>query len=136
MIEYPEKRDVPAETLNADDKKYLHGFHNMLIRYYFYLMKGLDIPNSFRNLFITIAAIYIALKLDNILIGIAMFVVSSIILTVFGYYNVHKLAKMNEWLGMRFSTHYGIKTFNYTQKQTELLEEIKNILKKFDENNR
>lgn len=124
MINYPEKRDIPQEVLNEEDKKYLNGFTNRLIRYYFYLMKGLDIINSFRNLFLGIIALYIALKLDSIWIGIAMFAGSSIVLTVCGYYNVHRLSKLNEWLGMRFSTHYGIRTYNYVQEQNDLLKKI------------
>lgn len=113
-----------------DEKKYLEGFVNRLIRYYFYLMRGLDVLNSFRNLFLGIFALYIALKLDNVAYGIIMFAVSCIVLTVCGYYNVHKLSKINEWLGLRFSSHFGIKSFNYAQENNELLKEIRDLLKK------
>lgn len=113
-----------------EDSKFLNGAHNKGIRLYFYLMRGLDVLNSFRNLFLGIGALYLAMHLDNLFYAALMFVVSSIILIAFGYYSVHKLSKVNEWLTMRFSTHFGMKTFNYTEKQTQLLEEILKELKK------
>ena len=113
-----------------EDDIFLKGTQNHAIRYYFYLMRGLDVLNSFRNLFLGIGALYLAMHLDNLLYAVIMFVVSSIILIFFGYYSVHRLSKTNEWLSVRFSSHYGMKTFNYTQKQTELLEEILKELKK------
>lgn len=119
---------IPKEELTSEDEKYLTGKHNKAIRIYFYLERGLEILNAFRNLFLGILAIYIALKLTNVLWMIAMFIPCIIILVGVGWYNVHKLSKLKEWLGMRFSTHYGIRSFNYQQRQCELLEEIKEKL--------
>lgn len=112
----------------SDEKGYLKGTQNKLIRYYFYLMKGLDILNQFRNLFLGILALYIALKLDSLGIGIAMFLGSCIVLAILGYYNVHRLSKINEWLNIRFSSHFGIRQFNYQQENNELLKDIKALL--------
>lgn len=120
---------IPQEVLSAEDRKNMDGFENTAIRYYFYLMKGLDIVNSFRNLFLGVIALYIALKLENIAWAIVMFVVSSILLTIAGHYNVHKVSKRHEWIGMRFSTTYGIKAFNFSQGQYDLLLEIRDLLK-------
>lgn len=120
---------IPQEILNAEDKRNMDGFENTAIRYYFYLMKGLDIVNSFRNLFLGVIALYIALKLENIMWAVIMFVASSVILTVAGWYNVHKVSKRHEWIGMRFSTHYGIRTFDLNQGQYDLLLEIRDLLK-------
>lgn len=117
------------EKRQSEDLIYLKGFHNKMMRYYFYLMSGLGILNNFRNLFLGIFALYIALKLDNVLYGIIIFIVSSIVLTICGYYNVHRVSKISEWLGVRFSSHFGIKSFNYTQENNELLKEIRDILK-------
>lgn len=111
------------------DDKYLPGLHNRGIRYYFYLNKGLDVLNQFRNLFLGILGLYIALHLDSWWLLIAMFVPSMVILVVVGYYSTHHLSKVMEWLNLRFSTHYGIKQFNYTQGQYERLEEIRDLLK-------
>lgn len=115
--------------MESDDNKYLKGGKNRAIRYYFYLNNGLNVLNNFRNLFLGIFALYFALKLDNILWMVAMFIPSVLILTWSGYYSVHHISKINEWLGVKFGSHYGIKNFNYTKGQYELLLEIKEMLK-------
>jgi len=117
------------QELFKDDPKYLEGKENWLIRMYFYCSNGLGILNEFRNLFLGILGLYIALKLDNYFIAIGLFVVCVIILTIVGYYTIHKVSKVREWLGMRFGTHFGIKTFNYNQGTYEMLVEIRNLLK-------
>lgn len=122
--------NINPDELQKDDQKYLSGFQNRMIRYYFYISRGLDILNAFRNLFLGIGALYIALKIDQPLWIVVMVIVSLIILLISGYYNVHKLAKMQEWLSMRFSTHFGIKSFNYTEEQNKLL---KGILKELED---
>lgn len=117
-------------TSQPEDDKYLQGSHNKIIRCYYYIERGLDILNIFRNLFLGIVAIFIALKLTNVLwIGL-MTIPSVIILGIVGYYNVHKLSKMKEWLSMRFSTHYGLRAFNYQEEQVKILEEIRDLLNK------
>ncbi len=120
---------IPPEQLNEEDRQNLRGFENTAIRFYFYLMKGLDIVNSFRNLFLGIAAIYIAMQLENITWAVVMFLVSCVVITIAGWYNVHKVSKRHEWIGMRFSTHYGIKTFDLNKGQYDLLVEIRDLLK-------
>ncbi len=112
------------------DEDYLKGFQNFCIRWYFYLENGLGILNNFRNLFLAIFAIYITLKLTN-LWWIAFMVVSSLIgLAILGWYAVHKIAKIKEWLTVRYSTYYGIKSFNYTAESYKELVEIKKLLEK------
>lgn len=120
------------EELNEEDRKYLYGKHNWLIRMYFYLEQGLNILNEFRNWFLGIAALYITLKLENAPYGIliigAIAVPSLLVLILAGRYNVHRLSKMKEWLTLRFSTHYGIRTYNHQEMQTKLLLEIRDLL--------
>lgn len=128
MIKFFES--IPKEQMKEEDKKYLLGKENWLIRMYSYLNAGVGILNNFRNLFLGIFALYIILKLDNYFWLVAMAVPSVIILTLIGRYNTHTLSKVLEWLGMRFSTHYGIKTFDFNEKQTELLQQIKDLLEK------
>lgn len=113
-----------------DESKYLIGGKNRMIRYYFYLSNGLGILNEFRNLFLGIIAIYIALKFENVVWMGIMFVPSLVALTVIGYYVVHHVSKIREWLGVKFGSHYGIKNFNYAKGQYELLLEIKDLLEK------
>lgn len=111
------------------DKKYIEGTHNHVMRYYYYLNKGLDILNQFRNLFLGIIAVYFTLHLTNPVWLGAMFLPALLLLTVAGYYSVHYLSKMQEWLNLRFSTHFGIRQFNYTEGSYELLKEIRDNIK-------
>ncbi len=107
------------------NNEYLTGRQNWLIRMYFYLTNGVGVLNEFRNLFLGIFALYFTLKLSNPLWLIGMFAVSIPVLILVGYYNVHKVAKVKEWLSMKFGTHYSIKQYELMEKQVELLEEIK-----------
>ena len=113
-----------------DEKQYFSGATNRIIRYWFYLENGLSIINEFRNLFLGIIAVYITLKLTNPIWMIVMIVPSLIFLTIVGYFMVHKVAKVKEWVAMRFSTHFGIKNFDYTKGNHELLTEIRDSLQK------
>lgn len=110
------------------DHIYFPGLENRLTRYYYYLNQGLTILNNFRNLFLGIIGVYIALKLDNWALLIAMFIPSAILLTVVGYFATHRVNKIMEWLSLRFGTHYGIQQFNYAQGTYETLQEIRDEL--------
>lgn len=111
------------------DQKYMHGFENKGIRYYYYLNTGLGILNQFRNLFLGIFGLYVVLHLSNPFLLVLMLIPSVVGLTILGYYNVHTMNKVMEWIGIRFSSHYAIRQFNYHQGTYELLDEIKCILK-------
>lgn len=112
-----------------DDKKYLEGRENWFIRAYFYLTNGLGIVNEFRNLILGIIGIHIALKLESITWMIVMFIVSVVVLTLVGYYVVHKVSKVKDWLSVRFGSHYNIKNFDYNESSNQLLKDIKDLLK-------
>lgn len=120
------------QDMSAEDRKYLQGHHNWFVRMYFYLENGLNILNEFRNLGFLMVALYVALHLDGIngvLLTGAMGIVAGVVLIFIGRYNVHVLSRVKEWLSMRFSTHFGIKSFNYQEEQTVLLREIRDMLK-------
>ncbi len=106
------------------NENYLEGKENWWIRMYFYLNKGVVILNDFRNLGFGIFALYFALKLTNPLYLVLMFAISAPILIIAGWYSVHKVSKVVEWLSTKFSTHYGIKTFELIEEQVKLLKEI------------
>ncbi len=106
------------------DDLYFPGIENRAIRYYYYLNAGLGIVNNFRNVFLGIIGLYFVLKLDNWMLLVAMFIPTLIILSIVGYFVIHRVNKVQEWLGLRFATHYGIKQFNYTEGSYELLKEI------------
>ncbi len=117
-----------VKELNHEDQKFLLGNHNKGIRWYFYLENGVAVLNNFRNLFLGILGIYIALKLTNPIWMIIMLLPCIIILSIIGWYSVHHLNKVKEWLSMRFSTSYGIRAFNFNEEQVKLLKEIKELL--------
>lgn len=115
---------LPPEALSEEDRDKLHGLHNKAIRYYYYLENGLSVLEQFKTLFLSIFGLYIVLKLTNPAWIAVILLPSLVALAVAGRYNVHKLSKMKEWLGMRFSTHYGIRNFNYNKGTYEMLREI------------
>ncbi len=121
---------MKREDLTKDDKVYLKGRENWAIRWYFYLNGGLNVLNQFRNLFLGIFALYIAAKFQNLLWLPVMLIPCLPILALMGWYQTHRMAKVQEWLSMRFSTHYAIKQFNYQEEQTKLLQEIKGIIER------
>lgn len=103
------------------------GLENRAIRYYFYLKSGLGIVNEFRNLILAVLGLYIALKLDHWWLLPLMFFPSVILLTIAGFITVHRINKVTEWLNIRFSTHFGIKSFEY---QKGIYEELKKLNEK------
>lgn len=121
---------MPPENIFKDDAKYLKGAENWLIRYYLYLSNGLVELNGFRNLFLGILTVYITFKLQSYWWAIGIFVVSIIILTIVGYYIIHRAGKVRDWVGMRFSSYFGMKQINYTEESYKLLVQIRDSLKK------
>lgn len=126
---------MPGKPLNEivdlteEDKKYLRGPHNWAMRMYFYLNSGLGMTNNFHTIAITLLAVAVVFKnMHPALLGALAFA-AVLILIVIGRYNVHRLSKMSEWLNLRFSTHFGIKSFNYQEEQVKLLKEIRDMLK-------
>ncbi len=111
------------------DSQFMPGLENRAYRYYFYLQAGLNIVNNFRNLILALLGFYYVLKLDMPWLLPLMFIVSSIILTIVGYFVVHRVNKVQEFLGVRFSSHYSIRQFNYTQGMYETLQEIRDKIK-------
>lgn len=103
---------------------YLKGKENFIIRMFYYLHNGVNILNEFRNLFLGVFALYFTLKLTNPMWLVVMFFVSIPLLIILGRYNVHKMAKVNEYLTTKFSTHYALKQFELIEKQVKILKEI------------
>lgn len=91
---------------------------------YFYINSGLTIMNNFRNLGLGIFALYFALKLSNPLWLVGMVLIALPILALTGFYNVHVMAKVIEWLSIKFSTHYQKENFDNVGKTVELLKKI------------
>ena len=98
----------------------------ILIKIYFYINSGVLIVNDFRNLGLGIFALYVVLKFTNPMYLLLMTAISAPILFLMGYFNVHFISPVRERLNTKHGTHYQIKQFELIQKQTELLEEIRN----------
>lgn len=112
-----------------EDDKYLKGPENWLIRMYFYLERGLDVLNLFRNYLLALFAVYVGLHLTNLL-WLGLFASVSLIgLLLAGYLSVHHISKVTEFLSIRFGTHYGRETYSHTEQQTALLTEIRDLVR-------
>ncbi len=116
---------VTEDKVGEFDVRYMHGTQNRLIRYYYYINSGLGILNQFRNLVLGIFALYVILHLTNPLLIVLMFALSCPILALVGYYEIHTMSKVMEWIGIRFSSHYAIRQFNYQQAIYNTLIDIK-----------
>ncbi len=124
----PPTEDEIMLNANQYDQQYMLGPENRLIRYYYYLNTGLGILNQFRNLLLGIFGLYVILKLTNPLYLILFFLLSVPVLTLTGYYNVHRMNKVMEWIGLRFSSHYAIRQYNYQQGIHDTLLDIKKAM--------
>lgn len=104
--------------LNENQKKdYWNGSKNKMIRYYFYSQRGLALFNEFRYLFMLIFGIYYTLKLTNPIWLVVMVLVSVPSLILIGFYSVHYVGKVIDFLNVQFSTHW-------TKYQFQLYEQI------------
>lgn len=99
------------------------------IRAFFYLKNGLSLLNEFKNLILFVFAAYFALKIDNIIYLVLMFLVSLPLLMLIGWYCVERMNKILEWLSIRYGTHFAIKQFQINENILETLKNIENKLK-------
>lgn len=111
--------------MTEDHKSHEHwqGTKNRIIRYYFYVNTGLNVFNNFKYLVMAIFGLYLILHLKNGLWLIIMGTISIPLLGVMGYYSVHYINKVMNWLDVRFGSYY-------TFKQIELLTDIRDAIKK------
>jgi hypothetical protein len=105
-------------------ERYWSGNRNKVIRYYYYVRRGLELLNEFRYLLMAIFGVYLAMKMSNPILLIFMFLVSIPVLIVLGWLMVHHISKVIEWLNVEFSTYWGRYTYDLQEK---ILEELKRI---------
>ena len=99
----------PYSELNKPEvrERYYEGIRNKLIRTYYYLEHGLNLLNEFKYLIAGILAFYYFLKTDNIMIMVWIFVVAVPLLTVAGWFWLHKAKRSLEYFDLKY-THTNI----------------------------
>ena len=101
---------------------------------YFYVSAGLGIVNEFRNLILGIIGVYLTLKLDDPWIMVVIFIVSILLLVPTGWFVVHRISKVREWLTTKYGSHYQIQTFDYVKAQYEESVRIRELLEALTKN--
>lgn len=117
-------------------RQYHDGKKNTAIRFYFYAQRGLMLLNEFRYLVMAIFALYYTLRLDNPILLFVMFFVSLPVLIFLGYINVHHMAKVMEYLNIRFATVWSRYGFTLHEDRNNILKEIKDLLQKTHQSER
>ena len=115
-------------------KRYFEGWKNKFIRQYFYLNEGLNLMNQFKYLVAGILALYYFLEKDNVWLMVLMFIGSIPVLTLIGSIWVHRARKSMDWFGIEYTTHFGKYQITLQEKQNKLLNELKEILGKLNNN--
>lgn len=107
-----------------DPKSHEHwqGTKNKAIRYYFYMSKGLDLFNNFRYVFMAIFGLYFTMHLHAPIWLFLMLIISVPFLMIVGYFSIHHMGRVMDWLNVRFGTHYSL-------LQITLLEQIRDEIK-------
>lgn len=114
--------------INIKEKNW-DGTKNKLIRMYFYQQRGLGLFNEFRYLLMLIFGAYVLLKLNNPIFLILMFLVSLPIITVIGYFQVHHMAKVINWLDVEFASYWSRYSFELSERNVKALESIEKKIK-------
>lgn len=109
---------------------YWSGKKNKAIRYYYYTQKGLELLNEFRYLVMIIFGVYLAMKVDNVLLLPLMFLVALPVLIFLGWLSVHHMKKVMEWISIKFSTHWGMYSYRLQEERNKILREIRDEKKK------
>ena len=113
---------IMIETNHRD--LYWNGTRNKAIRYFYYSQRGLDLFNQFRYLLMAIFGVYLLLKLSNPLWLLAMFAISFPLLVLAGYYQVHHMSKVIDWLNTEFATYWSRYSFSLSERSVKALESI------------
>ena len=116
-----DKYSNPETWAETQQHEHWKGTRNKLIRYYFYINTGLNVFNNFKYLVAAIIGIYWTLHLHTPILILAMFIACIPVLGIIGYYSIHHVNKVIDWLSVKFGSHYGI-------YQIKLLEDIRNEL--------
>ena len=109
---------------------YRQGHH--FSKAYFYIQRGLEFVNDFKYLVAGVLAFYYVLKLNNFVWFFAMLLASIPILIVLGWFKIHKMAKVLDWLGIEYGTYWGRYQFTLQEKIIEELQKLNEPRKSID----
>lgn len=114
---------------NDERNQHWDGNANRVVRYYFYLQRGLSVLNEARYLVLAIMGTYALLKMDNPWMMLVMFLVSLPILGALGWLYTFKMAKTMDWLNVKFSTHFSKYSIELQERQVKAVESIDGKIK-------
>ena len=97
---------------------------------YFYIQRGLALVNEFKYLVAGIIAFYYMLKLDNVKWLVGIMIISFPVLFIIGWFYVHKIAKVFDWLTVEYGTHWSRYSFTLQEKIVEELEKLNKLCQK------
>lgn len=112
-----------------EKKLYWDGNKNKSIRIYFYSQRGLALFNEFRYLFMLIFGLYMLMKLSNPIWLAVMFFIASPVLVIFGWFQVHHMAKVINYLDVEFATFWTRYSFDLQKRTVTALEDINGKIK-------
>lgn len=112
--------------MDKNREKYWNGAENKAIRYWFYIMRGLDIFNQFKYLVAAIFAIYWMLKLNNPIVLVLIFLGCLPVLFIIGWYSINRMGKVIDWLSVEFSSHWSRYSFELQERSVKAVESINN----------
>jgi hypothetical protein len=124
--------------MKKNKQDYLEGKENWFIRAIFYIGQGNLQLKNYRDVGLGIVALFIYLKtsqyISNPLWLVVLILLALPIMFLYGWYFTHRMARIMEWLAIKFSTVFQKKNFENVDKQVKLAEEnnrlLKEILKK------
>ena len=120
------------EPIEEQMPEFWEGNQNMLVRYWTYLHRGLDLINQAKYWIAGVIAMYVMFKLSNPLWMAVMFILSTPVLIIVGRWHLYKASKPQEFIIAQKGTVLGYKPYNMQIRQLELLEEILKELKNED----
>lgn len=106
-----------------DEPNFLN-LSNKVTRLFYFCQKGLGLFNTFKDLILVIIAICFALKLTSILWMLLIFILALPAMTILGWFCVHHMDKVTEWLQVKYGTHYQVKQFALFEEMRDLLKKI------------
>ena len=117
-----------VNSMSHEKHEHWAGFSNKVIRYFFYLFKGLEVFNNFKYLIGAILAGYYVLKLDQPVVLLVIFLVCLPVLGIVGYYWVHRAGPVMDWLNISFGTYWSKKSMDWQERQVKAVEEIRDCV--------